>query len=220
MEIELEKVDEIFGAGTQRVFIRNLREVVKREIGPKLVAKIMEKFDEFVSNFSSIYGKSEEDPTFPGNWRTELENKLLTEIEENVRIDGNNITLRLGDKSFLGYDIDAPRSDEPIIWLVYYLEGLAGEYAFIDEQVFKDKKGEYIDLSRYGRFGRGFLIHKDEFFSEGWNEYVSFEEARFPSTVPDDFFSTAAAAFVEEANQILEVATVRAFVAALQRKQL
>lgn len=220
MQIEFNKVKEIFGPETERIFMDNIRSLVVNEIGPKFVSVIMEKFDEFVNNFSSAYGKSEEDPTFPGKWREHLEEKLLSEVEQNIIVEGNRITLDLGEKSFLGYDVDSPRSDEPIIWLVYYLEGLAGEYAFIDEQTFIDKKGSNRDISRYGRFGHGFLIHMDDFFREGWNEYVSFEEARFPASVPDDFFETAAGAFSEEMETMMRDSVTKAFIAALQKRKV
>jgi len=208
MNVDIKNIGDLFGKKTEELFLSNLESLVRKKAGPQLISSIMAKFDEFASYFN------EEDPTSPVHWRRELEDKLKSELDE-MSVENGRLILNLGEKSFLGYDRYEPESTEPIIWMVYFLEGLSGEYAFIDEETFKAQRGGSADFSRFGRFGKGFLIPRDIYEREGWSMIKSFEEARFPSSMPNDFFRAAADEFKLDPEIIKE-----ALVAALEGRQI
>ena len=168
---------------------KNVSYILREIIGRKYIEAIIEEFDEFSLYFDS------EDPAAPEHWRDEFHESLLRDLHNFLEETTDKISISLGDKEFFGYNegnLD-PRDDTPLMWFVYYLEGIVGEYAFIDENTYYEKKGPNADLGKYGRFGRGFMISQEDYMSEGWDQFRSFEEAKFPfsGAKPKDFFMEA-----------------------------
>lgn len=185
-EIGKTDLDKLSNLLDRDLLSKNIAYVVREIIGRQYIEHIMGEFDEFSLYFN------EDDPAAPENWREEFHSHLLENLHDNLEVGRDTISLGFGNKNFLGYTegrID-PSDTTPLVWFVFYLEGLVGEYAFIDEELFYEKKGPRTDLGKYGRFGRGFMISKEDYASEGWEDFKSFEEVRFPFSgeKPKDFF--------------------------------
>jgi hypothetical protein len=174
----------------QKLIHGNIVTVVRTEAIPHLIDMIMDGYDGLSDRMSTL----PEDPTNPSNWRTAFKTKLDEDLNRNLTVTERGLIIRLGDKEFLGYTDDEqgdPDDTMPLTWLVYYLEGLSGEWAFISRDVYKEKRTRVG--SKLGRFGDGFMISKDQFEKENWGKYISFEEARHPFSgyAPVDIFTEA-----------------------------
>jgi len=173
----------------KQLLSKNISYVLREIIGRKYIEAIMEEFDEFSLYFDP------EDPAAPEHWRDEFQESLLQDLHSFSKETTDKISISLGDKDFLGYNEGSldPRDDTPLVWFVFYMEGLAGEYAFISESLFFEKKGPRVDLSRYGRFGKGFMISRSDYETEGWDQFTSFDQVRFPFSGerPKDIFQEA-----------------------------
>jgi hypothetical protein len=160
---------------------------------PYLIDLIMDGYDRLSDRMSTL----PEDPTNPANWRTEFKAKLHEELERNLIVTDKGLIVYLGDKEFLGYTsggANSPPGDRtPLVWLVYYLEGLFGEWAFITPETYARKRGKPLDIGMGGRFGDGFMISRRKFEAEGWDSVVSFDSVRHPfsGTSPIDIFTEA-----------------------------
>lgn len=173
----------------KKLLSKNISYVMREIIGRKYIEEIMIEFDEF-----SLYFE-EEDPASPEHWRSDFQESLLRDLHNFSEGTTNKISISLGDKAFFGYDegnLD-PRDNTPLVWFVFYFEGLAGEYAFISESLFFEKKGLRADLSKYGRFGKGFMLSKDDYEIEGWDQLTPFDQVKFPfsGSRPADIFREA-----------------------------
>lgn len=175
----------------QDLFRDNVKIIVKNKALPHLVNLIMKGYD----NLSAIAETGPDDPTSPANWRAEFLAKLEEDIEQTFTFTGNRILVQMGDKDFLGYDpsgeID-PDDTEPLHWLVFFLEGLIGDWAFITPETYERLRGTSYKPT-WGRFNDGFMLSRQAFESEGWDRLVNFEEVRhsFSGFSPVDIFSEA-----------------------------
>jgi hypothetical protein len=175
----------------QDLLHHNVVTVVRTEAIPNLIDKIMIGYDRLSERMNTL----PEDPTNPSNWRQEFKTNLLQELERNLIVSDNGLIIRLGDKEFLGYTSDKqgdPDDTSPLTWMVYYIEGLLGDWAFITTDLYKEKR-KNSKVTQLGRFGDGFMISKADFDKEGWGSYISFEEARHPFSgyAPLDIFTEA-----------------------------
>lgn len=179
----------------QKLIRENIVTVIRTEAIPHLIDLIMDGYDELSDRADQL----PEDPTNPSNWRTEFRNKLERDFEQNLIISDNRIIVRLGDKEFMGYDGSgrAPEGDEPLVWLVYYIEGLAGDWGFITPALYEEFRGRGSYERDWGRFGQGFLISRQQFEEEGWSNIVSFDAIRHPFSgfSPVDIFTEALRGF-------------------------
>jgi hypothetical protein len=160
----------------QELIHHNIVTVVRTEAFPHLIDLIMDGYDSLSDRMSGM----PEDPTNPAYWRTEFKAKLDEDLERNLIVTDKGLIVSLGDKEFLGYSGDDnwdPKSSQPLKWLVFYLEGLLGDWAFISPELYAQKRGS---SGTPGRFGEGFLISRDEFDKEGWDKIVSFDSVRHP----------------------------------------
>ena len=104
--------------------------------------------------------------------------------------------VRIGDKNFLGYssneDTD-PDDQTPLVWLVYYIEGLVGDWGFVSPELYEQFRGSGNYNPEWGRFGQGFMISREQYESEGWSEVVPFDQIRHPFSgfSPLDIFEEA-----------------------------
>jgi hypothetical protein len=174
----------------QELIHHNIIIVVKTEAVPHLIDQIMEGYDRLSDRMDTL----PEDPTNPANWRMAFKTKLDEDLLRNLTVTAKGLIIRLGDKEFLGYTDSGkdPEDNSPLTWLVYYLEGLMGEWAFISLDIYKEKRKNSKGTS-LGRFGKGFMLSKEQFDKEGWGSVISFEEARHPFSgfSPVDIFTEA-----------------------------
>lgn len=176
----------------QKLLESNIKAVLKKEALPKLIADIMDGYDSLSQRAESM----PEDPTNPANWRQEFHDLLRRDLEDTFRVQGKRIHVDLGDKKVLGYSEEPdPADPTPLVWLVYYIEGLAGEWGFITPDLYDLRRGSgaFAKLEHQGRFAGGFLISKDDFFDEGWDKFVAFDTVRHPFSgfSPLDIFTEA-----------------------------
>ncbi len=187
IKVDFKPIDKLIN---KELLKQNMMFVLREHIGPEYINLVMQEFDEFSLNFDP------DDPASPQHWKPEFEEHLLQNLNSNLTVEGNVISLGLGEKSFLGYNqgsID-PRDSTPLVWMIFYLEGIIGNYAFISEEIYRDKKGDQADLSKYGRFGGGFMISEADYAAEGWEAFKPFSEAKFPfsgGARPKSFFKEA-----------------------------
>jgi len=169
-----------YGASFKKEFSVNVSNILKNEYYPKLVDRIVEWF-----NLLPIGPNN--DPTSLEKWVGVFKSHLLEQVDNSILIKEGELSIELGDKRFLGYgredDTEAP---DPIIWMVYFIadtaaQGIAGRFAFISKTDFEKVRGAGKYKEKWGRFGLGFMISKDEFNDEGWDKVLgSFESNEHP----------------------------------------
>lgn len=175
----------------QDLLEHNIQTVVRTDAIPHLIDLIMKGYEELSDRMTTL----PEDPTNPSNWREEFKARLHLDLERNLIVTSNGLIVRLGDKEYLGYSTEGsndPTDDSPLVWMVFYLEGLVGDWAFISPELYEQHTGRPMDSS-WGRFGEGFMISKAQFDSDGWGKVASFEEVRHPFSgfSPLDIFTEA-----------------------------
>ena len=182
-------------ARKQKLVLDNVVTVLRQEAGPHLIALIMRGYDKLAEVMSTL----PEDPTHPAYWREEFLAQIMSDFEDNFIVQDNRILIRMGDKEFLGYTpgerLD-PDDAQPVHWLVFYLEGLVGEWAFISPETYQKITRKPYNPS-WGRFSRGFMISRREYHAKRWNEQVAFTEVRHPFSgfAPLDIFREALSEF-------------------------
>ncbi len=169
----------------------NITSVMRNKALPHLVDLIMKGYD----SLSDRAAMGPDDPTNPANWRSEFLTKLRQDLDDNLVVAGNLIIAKLGDKDFLGYDPSGnvdPGDTEPLHWLVFYIEGLIGDWAFVTPEDYnKITRGKYNP--QWGRFSQGFMISKENYQSQGWDQVIPFDQVRHPFSgfSPLDIFTEA-----------------------------
>lgn len=169
----------------------NVLSVMRNKALPHLIDLIMKGYD----TLSDRMEAGPEDPTSPERWRSEFLAKLREDLEDNLMIAGDRIIAKIGDKDFLGYNpsgsIEAD-DVEPLHWLVFYLEGLVGDWGFVTPEDYNQiTRGRYDP--KWGRFSQGFMISREEYEAQGWSNVIPFEQVRHPfsGVSPLDIFSEA-----------------------------
>ena len=186
-EIKLKKIFE----EKKNLIAHNIATVIKREAIPNLISRVMVGYDSLIERASML----PEDPTNPVHRREDFYQKLRKDLEDTFTVAGNRVIIKLGDKEFLGYDPSGevdPKDATPTHWLVYYIEGLVGDWAFISPEIYSRFRGS-SGFKNWGRFGLGFMISKEDYLKEGWNTVVPFEQVRHPFSgyAPLDIFDEA-----------------------------
>lgn len=207
-----EKVKRLF----LRLFKKHLKSIIKAEAGPALINKVLEQYE------LELYGiAADTDPTAPEHWIDEFTELLYADLEETIKTTSKGITFGLGDEEALGY-LSRPLSSESqdvLKTFSFILEGNIGEYAWITPELYESYRGPGSWDEDWGRFGAGFLMSREEFEKEGWDQVVSFEAVRFgfSGEQPKDIFFNAYAGFdwsiyivkaVEQATKELKGRTI------------
>jgi hypothetical protein len=175
-----------------RLFKKNLMEVISTEAGPALINKILDQYELELFDIAPVT-----DPTAPEFWQDEFSELLYQDLEESIEITNRGVSFGLGDKDALGFDSPPSTESQDVLkTFVYILEGIIGEYAWITPEVYTLKK-PWAEWEGYGRFGEGFLMPRDQFEEEEWDDVISFEEVRwgFSDSGPKDIFFNAYADF-------------------------
>jgi hypothetical protein len=173
----------------------NLWQVLLFEAGPDYIDIIM---DEYEKQLEGIV--QEDDPTAPEHLKEQFKEKLLTTLRFDTKWEGDKLQLQIVNFEDLGYDnIPDSRDTDLLKTFVFILEGIVGEYAWIGEDFYIERKREFPEMGtrvpgqRYGRVGMGYLIEKERFFREGWDKFGAFEVFKwgFSNQGPKDIFDAA-----------------------------
>jgi hypothetical protein len=180
-----------------RLVEHNIAAILRKEAIPHLIDLIMVRYDELGERMEQM---SDEDPTNPAIWRGTFKDKLEEEAQQTFIFDRSSgiIKLNLGEKSFLGYG-ESPDTDsnQPLVWMVYYLEGLSKSYAWITRETWEQVYPEGEWDNTWGRFQNapGFMLGGRKFHKAGndWMDELVWSEVRHPfsSWSPDDIFQKA-----------------------------
>lgn len=170
---------------------KNIITIIRDEALPSLITAIMVGYD----GLSDIARSGPDDPTNPTLWRQQFLEKLQQDLVNNFIVTQDTILARIGDKDFLGYNSSGtvdPDDTEPLHWLVFYIEGLIGDWAFVTPEDYRKITGGKYN-PKWGRFSKGFMISKQNYMDEGWNKIISFSQVRHPFSgfSPVDIFNEA-----------------------------
>lgn len=181
----------------KELFKKNLLEMIKTEAGPDYINAILEEYEIQLEGIAPLT-----DPTAPEHLKDEFIRLLYDDLESKTKIEGNKLVIEIGDEEELGYgDPPDPTDTELLKTFVFILEGILGEYAWIADDYYDRgiiPPGYRIaGAEKGGRVGAGFLISKDVFFDEGWDNYITWEQARwgFSDQTAKDIFEDASDKF-------------------------
>jgi len=181
----------------KRLIQRNIRTIVQKEVVPHVIDMIMEGYDNLAQLAEQGAGK--DDPSRPSEWREIFRAHLFDSAEKSFKSRQNTLTLGIGDRAFLG-DLGTfvdEEDAEPLHWMVFFLEGLVGEFALITPKTFEKLKPNKKFDDSWGRFESEpvFMIQREAYFAQGFNEIIPWEQVRHPFSGirPPDIFATALA---------------------------
>jgi len=181
----------------------NIAAVIRKEAIPHLIDLIMKHYDKLGERMESL---PHDDPTNPIHWRGTFKDKLEEEAEETFIFDRSSgvIKLNLGEKSYLGYgDAEDNQSDRPMVWMVYYLEGLAGSWGWVTREIWQQVFPDGTWDSDWGRFRNapGFMMSGGDFFAREnkkgkpnlFRQKITWSEIKHPFSAysPMDIFAEA-----------------------------
>lgn len=140
--------------------------------------------DTFMAEFEKLAERSpRDDPTNLRNHMDELRGHLEQTWDESIGFDEDgNLDIGIGKDEYLGFKEDKARlkhSPDPMLWVVYLIRGIAGQYAFVNPTTYLKKKGKPMPAQYHG----GFLISKWSWELEGWDRVVGpFEQYEHPAS--------------------------------------
>lgn len=191
----------------KRLLIKNILNVVRMQIGPEIIKRIMEKF-----NVGLIGKISLKDPAAPEHFEGDFFSALNEDLNGSLVVTPEGITFFLGDTKKLGYEGNIKT---PLQTMVFLIEGLLGQYAFISPDIYSSfKPGSNV---KFGRWGGGFLITREAFIKEKWDKRISWSKARwgFSNTGPINIFDIDQE-FISEIIDNTIKATIEDFAASLR----
>lgn len=194
LKVDTAKLTKII-AKKKKLLRANLRTVLIFDAVPILMELIMAGYDGLGDRMDLL----PEDPTNPANWREEFREQLEQDFADSFCVEGDTIIFAFGNRDVLGYTASGEQAEgdtAPLHWLVFYFEGLIGEWGFIDTnlyQQFRSPEGGVGKFKAGGKFGAGFMISKTDFFDEGWDKVVPWSSIRHPFSgfAPLDIFTEA-----------------------------
>lgn len=179
----------------KKLIQENIRTVVQTEVVPHVVDLVMEGYDNLAQLADQGVGR--DDPSRPSEWREIFKAHLLDSAENSFQTKDNTIQLGIGDRKFLGdlSDFVDPEDAQPLHWMVFFLEGLVGEFALITPQTYEELKPNKEFNAEWGRFEDDpvFMISREAYFKQGFNETIPWDQVRHPfsGVRPPDIFATA-----------------------------
>lgn len=181
----LKQVEEKAGAlGKELVaeFKKNLEEVFRTVAAAEIKDLFLEVYDELAARESSEFGAAVQgkDPTDLRALRPLFEAQLARELAQ-VTLKGNELVIRVMNRDDLGFGrARAPQNPpQTVDILAYYIDGIADEFAFITPEQYKVRRKRH---GNYGRFGLGFMISREDYVVERWEEVTGlpFNAVRHP----------------------------------------
>lgn len=181
-----------------RRVLTSLRAVIKAEVIPAIVGNIMSAYDSEMAGRAPAGDKaSPQEPiareAFEKIVRTSLSN-TLTRAGSGVSVSAGNIDeLKLnleGSAAGLQAHLETvSRNPWVLDWLIFYLEGFGGEFAFISQDTYSRlvKAGAVIpksdsDFRKWGWYQAGFMISKSAYEARGFGKIVPFATVRHPQS--------------------------------------
>lgn len=191
----------------KKLLIKNIISAVRMQIGPEIIKRIMEQF-----NVGLIGKVTTKDPSAPEHFEGEFFSALNEDLNRSVIVTQEGITFSLGDTKKLGYEGNI---ETPLQTMVFIMEGILGEYAFISPDIYKLRKSG--GSVKFGRWAGGFLITREAFIKEGWDKIVPWSQARwgFSNTGPIDIFFVDQI-FISEMIKVTIKSTIEEFAASLR----
>lgn len=198
------------GRDFEERFKVNLLEELKVNGKSVLLSAFVKQYDLLVAREKSEYGPlvRNSDPSSLEKFRDLFIEQTTKELD-SIRIEGDLLLIEIGNKALWGFGReDAPEGPPTSVdILVYYLEGVVGEFGFLSIDHYQMRRKR---VAKVGRFGEGFLISKEDYEEEGWERItnIKFEEIRHPISGQPPFkgFDTIAGSldfslFVKEATR-------------------
>lgn len=167
---------------------------IKLELAPKIVDNLMRIFDsEILAHQLKI------DPARPEVAREAFLSSITKSLDETftAQIVGSktSVSFKTGNIDELLYNVDIPehledmrgmKQPHPLQWLIFYLEGFVGEFAFISLDTLVGasttpgrKRNAQERFGRYGWYGQGFMVPKKE-YEETFGKVIPFDQVRHP----------------------------------------
>lgn len=193
----------------KRHLLKSIVKAVRVKIALHLINQVMDNF-----NVGLVGKVSLEDVSAPEHFSEEFTKSLAESIETSLVSTPEGVHFSFGNKEALGY---SGQVNSPLQTMVFLLEGILGEYAFISPTVFKLRRKS--SGSSMGRWDHGFLITKNAFLKEGWGKVISWGKARwgFSNTGPINIFEIDQTFIAEEINNAIKRA-VEDFTATLRAR--
>jgi len=181
----------------KRLIQRNIKSVVQKEVIPHVIDLIMEGYDDLAQ--LADQGAGQDDPSRPSEWREIFRAHLFESANKSFKAKKEFISLGIGDRAFLG-DLGTfvdKEDAEPLHWMVFFLEGMVGEFALITPDTYEKLKPNKTFDDSWGRFEDEpvFMIERKAYFAQGFNDIIPWEQVRHPfsGVRPPDIFANALA---------------------------
>jgi hypothetical protein len=155
---------------------------VFREVAAQEIKNVfMDVYDELAATEESEFGPAirGKDPLSLKKVRPLFEAQLDSELV-NLRIEGDQIVIQLMDLSKLSSSESREGPPQTVDYLGFYILGVTGEFAFITPEQYENRGRR--SSNPLGRVGGGFLMPRDRYKRELWQEVTgfSFEQVRHP----------------------------------------
>jgi hypothetical protein len=144
--------------------------------GKQIIASFMEEFEKLSER------SPQDDPTNIKNHMDFVVSHIKQTWDESLKVtEDGNIEVGICTDETLGFKEDNMKlkhNPSPILWAVYLIRGIGGQYAFVNPETYFKKKGEPMPPVYYG----GFLISKGAWEREGWNVVGPFSKYKHPAS--------------------------------------
>lgn len=107
-----------------------------------------------------------EDPTSLSRFRSTFSSQVDRDVK-NIRFEGDTVTINVGNLEEWGLAGNREGSDHELYFLSYYIEGVIGEHGFLPVEIHNLGHSE---RDGGGKFGEGFMISKENYIGEKWEE--------------------------------------------------
>lgn len=165
---------------------KEILSVFKQEVAPLIKSTFMEVYDRVANEATSREGPAirGKDPLSLRNVRHLFEAQVDRELAE-IHFEGDALVVSIMNKKALSFGQSESRDGPPVSAdvLHFYIEGVAGDFAFITREQ-KERKSALFggDNRRIGRVGGGFMISREDYKEEEWQKITNlpFEAVRHP----------------------------------------
>jgi hypothetical protein len=175
---------------------KNLYNQIVYAAGPHFIDLIMDEYEKQLEGIAP-----EDDPTAPEHLKEQFKELLITTIRVETKWEGDKLYWEIARPEDLGYGSPPTKTSTDLLkTFMFILEGIMGEYAWIGQEFYEERKKNFPQSTerregqRYGRLGHGYLISKERWYSkERWDKFGSFEEFRwgFSNQGPKPIFDDA-----------------------------
>ena len=190
LEEAINKAINVAARGVTGKYIIALQEELKyiflTDVASALKAAFLEAYDRLAEVEESQFGPAirTADHSSLRTWRHLFEAQIDKELADSISVGSEGIDISVGNLTLFGKgQTHKGREDAPttVDWLIYYIEGVAGEFAFITESQYREMRGRWPSEG-IGRFGTGFLIPKESYVKERWEKGTgkTFDDVRHP----------------------------------------